>query len=170
MSQTSPEKPIGTTMYILAWAVLFGLMAVGFSDWLASEKNPNQSPDSRLVNGGRELTLRPNRQHHYLSRGTINGQDVTFLLDTGATQVAVPLNLAKQLALKPGRKHYVNTANGTATAYSTQIDSLSIGEIKLYDLKASLNPGMQGEIILLGMNALKQLEFSQKGELLILRQ
>ena len=157
-------------MYILAWVVLFGLMAAAFSDWLASEQNPNQTPDTTVVNGARELTLKPNRQHHYLSAGSINGHAVTFLLDTGATQVAIPLKLAKQLQLKPGRKHYVNTANGRAIAYSTQINSLSVGDIKLYNLNASLNPGMQGEIILLGMNALKQLEFSQKGELLILRQ
>ena len=170
MTQTSSNNKPGTIMYALAWIVLFGLLALFFNDWIEQAYNPNQNPSSIDTGEYRELTLKPNKQHHYLSAGTINGKAVTFLLDTGATHVAIPAKLANQLQLTKGRKHYVNTANGTATAYQTEINQLTLGTIKLHNLPASINPGMQGDLILLGMSALKQLEFSQKGELLILRQ
>jgi aspartyl protease family protein len=157
-------------MYILAWLVLFGLLAGFFNEWLSNLQNPNRNPVTVDASNFKELILQPNRQHHYLSSGTINGEEVVFLLDTGATHVAVPSKLAQHLQLSKGRKHYVDTANGTAIAYQTRINSLTMGNIELHNLAASINPGMQGEVILLGMSALKQLEFTQKGELLILRQ
>ena len=51
----------------------------------------------------------------------------------------------------------------------TELNSVSIGDITVYNVRANLNPGMNGEQILLGMSVLKQLEFTQRGEWLILR-
>ena len=63
----------------------------------------------------------------------------------------------------------VNTANGVATAYATRLSSLRMGAIELYDVSASIVPGMGGEQILLGMSVLKQVDFSQIGDELTLR-
>ena len=46
--------------------------------------------------------LESNRQHHYVASGTINGRPVTFLLDTGATDVVIPAQLADRLKLRRG--------------------------------------------------------------------
>jgi aspartyl protease family protein len=51
----------------------------------------------------------------------------------------------------------------------TNIQRLSIGDIQLDNVRANLNPGFKANEILLGMSALKQLEFTQKGEWLVLR-
>ena len=51
----------------------------------------------------------------------------------------------------------------------TEINKLSIGQITLYNVDANINPGMQSGHVLLGMSALKQLEFTQRGNTLILR-
>ncbi|WP_339668771.1 TIGR02281 family clan AA aspartic protease [Dasania marina] len=170
MNQQSSHSKLGTGMYIMAWVIIIALLGAGFQQWYEDQYNPNQQPDSQYQQGLREVVLKPNHQHHYLVSGTINQQAVVFLLDTGATHVAVPSSLVQRLQLKRGRQQQVTTANGIATAYSTEINKLSFGNITLRNVKASINPGMNGDVILLGMSALKQLEFSQKGDLLILRQ
>ena len=62
-----------------------------------------------------------------------------------------------------------STANGRVKITLTEIATLTLGGITLQNVAANINPGMQGEQILLGMSALKQLEFTQRGETLILR-
>ncbi len=168
--ETDSPRKIGITMIILAWGVLFLLLALFFDDWLQEQQNPNQSPTSKSNNGNIEVVLVPNRQHHYVVSGAINNQEVTFLLDTGATDVVVPSSLAQQLKLVAGRKQYANTANGTIGVYSTQLQSVTIGDIHLHNIQASINPGMDKGVVLLGMSALKQIEFTQRGDTLILRQ
>jgi len=74
------------------------------------------------------------------------------------------------LQLRAGPAFSVSTANGIATAYMTRLDELKMGEIRLTDIKASLNPGLPDDAILLGMNVLKNLELVQRGDTLIIRQ
>ena len=158
-------------MFILAWLVLFGLLAVFFNDWINDQHNPNQHPANRNSEDGPiEVVLRPNRHHHYIVNGLIEGTAVTFLLDTGATDVVIPEQLANRLKLKPGNKQFANTANGTITVYATQLEDINIGGIHLREIRASINPAMNGDVVLLGMSALRQIEFSQRGDTLILRQ
>ena len=171
MNQTNDTpKKMGFTMFILAWVVLFGLMAMFFDDWLGNQHNPNQNPVTNTTAAIREVILLPNRQHHYVVNGSINNTRVVFLLDTGATDVVVPQKLARKLGLKAGQKQYANTANGTIVVYNTQLDSVKIGDIHLRDIRASINPSMGEDVVLLGMSALRQIEFSQQGDTLILRQ
>ena len=112
------------------------------------------------------MRLASSRQGHYLLNGQINGQGVTFLLDTGATQVAVPEALAARLALERGAPITLSTANGRATGWRTRLDQLQLGDIRL----SGVAPGMDGDEVLLGMSALKQLEFTQRDGTLVLRQ
>jgi len=94
---------------------------------------------------------------------------VTFLLDTGATDVVIPAQLAESAGLQPGQAMRAMTANGLVTVYSTTIPTLHLGDITLYDVRASINPGMQGDTVLLGMSALRQVEFTQRADTLTLR-
>jgi aspartyl protease family protein len=161
---------MGKIMMILAWIAGLSLAAMWFSGVEERRFNPNQQPESVTTEDGVEVRLESNPQGHYLVRGAINGRDVTFLLDTGATFVAIPANVADSLGLPRGRRVMVNTANGTAASFTTRIDSLRLGAISLQDVDAGIVPGMGGDEILLGMSALRQLEFSQRGGELILRQ
>lgn len=158
-------------MFVLAWLVFGGLMVLLFSDILDKQHNPNQSVSTRLGEGGsREVVLQRNRYGHYVTDGFINGQSVVFLLDTGATGVAIPAHIAKRLGLVRGRAYQTQTANGTAIAYATQLQSVSVGEIQLNNIRAGISPGLQMDEILLGMSFLKHIEFTQRGDTLILRQ
>jgi aspartyl protease family protein len=125
---------------------------------------------SLSTQGKAEVRLQQNRQGHYVVQGAINEIPVVFLLDTGATQVSIPAHIAEQLQLKSYAASQVNTANGRTTVYQTKLEQLSIGNIYLYDVSAHINPSMQSNEILLGMSALKRVEFSQVGKQLILRE
>ena len=170
MSESSPTRRIGKVMMILAWVAGLFLAVQGFAGVEERKRNPNQMPASMLDGDAVEVRLLANRQGHYLLNGQINGQEVTFLLDTGATFVAIPASVAQRLQLPQGRRFQVNTANGTADSFATTIDRLQLGDIHLRDISAGIVPGMGGNDILLGMSALQQLEFSQQGGELILRQ
>jgi aspartyl protease family protein len=170
-SEDSNPRKMGLTMTVLAWGTLIALLVFFFDDMLETQFNPNQQPNSRMIAGQQaEVILEANKQHHYVTNGTINNEPVVFMLDTGATDVVIPATTAKRLQLTSGRKSYANTANGTVTIYSTHISSLTIGDIKLTNVSAHINPSMDFDEILLGMSALKQIEFTQRGDTLILRQ
>jgi len=170
MAENPPGQQIGKGMMILAWVGVFALLTVFFGNWEGRQINPNQNPESRIEGGVREVVLEGNRRHHYVASGEINGREVVYLLDTGASDVVIPAGLAKKLNLTPGARGYAMTANGRVEVRSTIIERLSLGAITLRQVKASINPGMRGQEILLGMSALKQVEFTQRGNILTLRQ
>lgn len=158
-------------MLILAWVIGLILLTRFFGDWQADQNNPNQNPMSGIAaDGSREIQLLRNRSGHYITNGKINGQTVQFLLDTGATDVVIPEDIARKLNLEYGYPSRANTANGVVTIYNTKIASLQLGEVELRNVRGSINPHMKTGSILLGMSALKQLELIQRDRHLTLRQ
>ena len=165
------QHAMGKSMVFAMWLIILGLLTLFFNNYLEKQHNPNQQVMSReLGDGEREVVLERNRYGHYLANGQINGQPVVFLLDTGATDISIPAHLARRLNLREGRPLTFQTANGLARGYATRLDSVSLGNIRLTDLPASINPNVEQDEILLGMSFLKHLEFNQKGNTLTLRQ
>ena len=163
-------KQFGQGMMAAGSVVALTLLTLYFSSVEQKQFNPNQNPNSLSDNEGASVELIRNKFGHYVVTGEINNQEVEFLLDTGATDVVIPENTAKELGLNRGQASRAYTANGTVTVYNTNIAKLTIGNISLYDVRASINPGMDRSSILLGMSALKQVEFLQQGNSLTLRQ
>ncbi len=164
------NRRIGKWMMFSAWLLGFAMLMVYFNYFLDKEQNPNQSVYSRIdESGNTEVILQRNRYGHYVSNGKINGVTVQFMRDTGATDVAIPEGLAEKLLLRKGPEKRYHTANGMVTAYSTMLDSVLIGPIEVRDVRASINPGLKGKEILLGMSVLKRIEFTQRGDTLILK-
>ena len=165
------QQKIGKSMVFAMWLVLLALLTLFFDKYLGDQQNPNQQVTQReTADGIREVVLERNRYGHYVANGRINGQEVTFLLDTGATDISIPAQVARRLELPRGRQLTFQTANGPARGYATRLQSVSLGNIRLTDLPASINPNVDHEEILLGMSFLKQLEMNQKGRTLTLRQ
>ena len=153
----SSEK-IGQAMTYLAWILFLGLLTFGFNRILEKQNNPNQNVkiaynDDQIA----EVRLQQNRQGHYVATGQINTENVTFLLDTGATQISIPESVANRLNLEKGFPMQVSTANGSIEVYATTLASVSLGAITLYNIKAHINPYMEGKEILLGMNFMRHL-------------
>jgi aspartyl protease family protein len=164
----------GTAMMAIAWVLFMFILAGGFDYLISKRINPNQNivtNEYYLANGlQKEIVLQRNDYGHYVTSGTINDYEVVFLLDTGATDVAVPESLANDIGLIKKKRIVVKTANGNARAYRTRIASVGIGDIKLYDLNATILTNMPGKEILLGMNFLKHFEITQKGKTLTIKQ
>lgn len=169
--QAEEQRRIGGWMYIGFWILLLVVLGSIFSRWLSHERNPNQDVVSHVTAGGeREVILKRNKMGHYFVTGDINGHQVEFMLDTGATDIAIPSSVASRLALRKLGVVQYQTANGVATGYATQLASVRVGNIVLHHLAAGINPHMDGHVVLLGMSFLKQVEFTQRGDTLILRQ
>lgn len=170
-SPTENTNHLGKGMIFAAWILVLGLLTLFFHKWWQNEYNPNQEYLSKTTSEGvREVQLKRNRFGHYLANGKINGQEVIFLLDTGATSVSIPQEIARKLNLKPGLAYSVQTANGVISVYATKLETLELGDIMLQNIRAHINPKMDGSEILLGMVVLKKLELMQKGDTLTLRQ
>ena len=163
-------KRTGTAMIFLSCILGMVVLTFFFSETEKERYNPNRDPKSRVSAHNIEIKLERNFVGHYIANGTINRYPVAFLLDTGATDVVVPASIADKLNLKKGRAGRAMTANGAITVFETNIDHLSLGEINLYNVRASINPSMPSSNVLLGMSALGRIEFVQDGTSLTLIQ
>ena len=171
VTENDVSNKMGKYFVWIAWLIAIALLAFIFQGALDKQWNPNSTPEVYLTEQGlAEVHLKQNRHGHYVTQGMINEQSVTFLLDTGATQVSIPAHIADRLQLRSMGSHRVQTANGIITVYQTNIEQLRIGNIFLYNVAANINPAMQSNEILLGMSALKRVEFRQTGKQLILRE
>jgi len=161
---------MGVVMFLLALGIVLAGLTFYFEDFLARLTNPNQSVSGSVVENIREVELTRNRSGHYVANGVINGAPVVFMLDTGATNVSIPKVVADRIGLTPGARMFATTANGTIEVRATRLASVGLGVIEMKDVQGSINPGMGGEQILLGMAFLKDLELVQRGDTLLLRQ
>ena len=169
--QAAGQRRVGRWMFGLMWLVVLGLLTLGFHYYLARQRNPNEHFEQTVTtDGARVVVLQRNRYGHYVASGSINGQPVEFILDTGATDVAVPEDVARQLGLRRGASARYETANGAAMGYTTRLNVVRLGSIQLRDVRASINPGMADGQVLLGMSFLRHLDFSQTGDRLTITQ
>lgn len=149
----------GTLMIALGWVLLAGLIWWGFEQYL----NPNAGL-ARITASSGEVVLKRGPDGHYRAPGQIDGQAVDFLVDTGATVVAIPEPVGRRLGLGRGVAERVHTANGAAVAYRTRLDRVNLGGAEAADVAAHLVPGMTGDEVLLGMSFLSRFEIAMKGD------
>jgi len=161
---------LGKVLLLGAWVVGLIIAVLAFQDFIEGARNPNRKVQGAPgPDGSLQVVLQRNRAGHYVADGTINGRPVVFLLDTGATQVALPLAVARRLALplRPGGMG--RTANGDVETWSTSLDEVSLGGLSARGVAATVLPGMEGDDVLLGMSYLKRFELIQRGDTLTLR-
>ncbi len=156
-------------MYISAVGMALALLTFLFQGKLANHHNPNREAKAVQMNDEQVLILQKNRAGQYVAPGKINDFRTSFLLDTGATDVAVTPALAKAAGLTPGIAISVQTANGAAIAYRTRIAVISVAGLLAYDVSAAIVPALGGEEALLGMSFLERFEFTQRGTTLTLK-
>jgi aspartyl protease family protein len=169
MRGQTPGRRLGRFMQVLAWGAGLLLATRYFGHWQDRQRNPNPQPASEHAADYVEVRLVGNGRGHFVASGVIDGQAVEFLLDTGASAVAIPAAVAERLGLKRGEPVSLLTAGGHSEGFRTRLASLSLGDIQLHDVPALIAPDYPGDQVLLGMSALRQLEFTQRDGTLLLR-
>jgi aspartyl protease family protein len=119
-----------------------------------------------------EVRIVKDRRGGYFVDGLINGQPVRFLVDTGASSIAMSEAHAARLGIQHrvvGRQIAVGTASGDAIGHLVNLRSLSVSGFRLTDVKAVVIDGDSPRNVLLGMNVLSRFDIDQRENLLILR-
>jgi len=111
------------------------------------------------------------RNDMYVTQGSINNYSVQFMVDTGATWIAMSEGVAKRLGINyfRGTKGYAGTASGIASIYKVTLDKVKVGEIVLRNVKAAVISGYQSNQVLLGISFLKRVEITRTKQVMILK-
>ncbi len=119
--------------------------------------------------GGSQIVLTAGTGGHFVTQGSINGRAVEFLVDTGATNVAMGQDVARRLGIdfEKGELGRSSTANGVVTTYRVRLAKVRIQDVEVYDVEASVLPGSMPNI-LLGNSFLTRFQMKRENEQLTL--
>ena len=121
--------------------------------------------------GGRaSAVLTADSRGHFITNGTINGANVRFLVDTGASMISLGASDARRAGLDPtkGELAYTQTANGMAQVSRVRLHSVRVGDIVLNDVEATVHQ-QDMPVVLLGMSFLNRMEMQRNGDTMTLR-
>jgi aspartyl protease family protein len=119
------------------------------------------------------VTLYAGAGGHFYADGAINGRPVRFLVDTGATTIALSSDEARRLGIDyraRGEPGYASTAGGVVRAWSVTLNRVAVGPILLYNVPAGVIEGPHPREALLGMSFLGRLDMKREGARLELTQ
>lgn len=153
---TFRSRFIASMQQAAIWGLIFcGLIIVySFRDVIEQELYPGTAV---IVNGD-EIELSRARDGHFYAILEINGNDVEFIVDTGATSVVLTQDDAERIGFDPEALRYLgraNTANGTVRTATVRLDQVRFGGTVVNDLKAAVNEGPMFSS-LLGMSYLSR--------------
>ncbi|TAK90217.1 MAG: TIGR02281 family clan AA aspartic protease [Burkholderiaceae bacterium] len=117
----------------------------------------------------KSITLSADARGHFFATGTINGGYMQFLVDTGASSIALGIEDARRLGIKldPSRVGYSNTANGVTAVYKVTLTEVNVEGIVLYGIEAVVLENMHG-MALLGMSFLNRMDMKRDGQTMTL--
>ncbi|MCB1883845.1 MAG: TIGR02281 family clan AA aspartic protease [Geminicoccaceae bacterium] len=163
----------------VVWALIFaGLVGAyawrGEAGFAARRTFAYFSPSEPVLSGEREVTVRVGADGHFRVWAEINGERVQFVVDTGASTIALTVEDARRVGIDLARLDYdqpVITANGQALTAGLDLDAVSIGPIRLDDVPTRVMQAGALDRSLLGMSFLSRLASVElRGSKLVLRQ
>lgn len=155
-----PRELPHTLKLITIWLLVMLVIFLGIKAW------EHQREASRFRQAGDAIVLSRSADGHFHWPGRVNGQQVDFLVDTGATSTALPRALAERAGLTPIGEVRAQTAGGATRGYIARADLELAGGVRAERLQVTVLPDLAGP--LLGMDVLSRLHFSQQaGELRI---
>lgn len=119
--------------------------------------------------GGTKIVMPVGTGGHFFASGTINGKAVQFMVDTGATSIAMGAADAERIGInyKAGQMGRGSTANGVVTMYRVRLASVRIGDVEVYDVEAAVLPEAMPHI-LLGNSFLSRFEMRRAADQMVL--
>jgi aspartyl protease family protein len=146
---------------LLIWCVLLGVAYLVLNSQL--------KPKVALVSAGSsEVSIPRSRDGHFYVAGEINGRAVEFMVDTGASSVAVSTDVARRLGLPRGDSIRVETAGGAVMGEQVAVREVALGGMVIPHVRVLVLPGMATDA-LLGQNVLRYLEVRQVDGRMLLR-
>lgn len=121
---------------------------------------------------GKTVTIAPDTDGMYEISGSINGFQVNFVVDTGATLVSLNKNHAKRIGLNyklEGKESLSQTASGYSKIYLVTLKKVRVGDIELSDVEGAVHDGDFPKVILLGNSFLNRVKLNREGALLLLK-
>ncbi len=128
-----------------------------------------QYASSAFSSDRQRITLAADPRGHFFADGSVNGGVVRFLVDTGASTVALPGSDANRLGIdyRKGPRGIIQTAGGNVIAYRVKLDRVKVGGIELNNVDGVvLEQGL--DIALLGMSFLNRVEMQRDGQSMVL--
>lgn len=118
---------------------------------------------------GTQIVLSAVSGGHFITQGLINGRATQFMVDTGATSVAMGADEAARMGLKfeNGERFYGSTANGTVVGYRVKLTSVRIQDVEVYNVEAAVLPQHMPHI-LLGNSFLTRFQMKRENDTLTL--
>jgi aspartyl protease family protein len=119
------------------------------------------TPDTTTNTDRRSLSIPHDARGHFATEGRIDGQRIAFMVDTGASVVALNESSAARFGLRPSRNDYratVTTANGTVKAAPTRLAVIEVGGLTVRDVDAMVLPDEALSENLLGLSFLSKLK------------
>jgi len=122
-----------------------------------------------VASGGNRIVLPADSRGHYMTQGQINGRAVTFMLDTGATTIALSAIDAQRIGLdySKGQPVQMRTANGNAAGYKLRLQSVRVGDVEVYDIDAIVSQQPM-PYVLLGNSFLNRFSMRRDADEMIL--
>jgi len=120
--------------------------------------------------GSDKIVMTADVQGHFYTTGTVNGTSVRFVVDTGATSIALGPNDARRIGLdlRQGQRGLTSTANGTVVVTRIPLDTVRIGGVTMHNIEAVVLP-TEMPIALLGMSFLNRMEMLRDGSTMTLK-
>lgn len=141
---------------------------------VASSQSASAVSDESPPTGRRSHTIAKDGRGHFSTDGRVDGRRLDFMVDTGASVIALTESSAARIGIRPSRSDYnapVSTANGVVKAARTRLDSVDIGGLEVRDVQAMILPDDVLSENLLGLSYLSRLKrFEFAGGKLVLEQ
>lgn len=165
---------------VLVAIVLIALSLYGVSVLEETVVAPKNDNDVAKVEPGnapnpynvRNVTIRP-ENGQFATDGRVDGRPIAFLVDTGATQIALRESEAARLGYRPHARDYVvtiHTANGEGRAAPIKLGTVEVGDIMVRDVAALVVPDRALSVNLLGMSFLSRVKWVHERGQLVLEQ
>lgn len=121
------------------------------------------------ADGGRRVVMTADASGHFMPQGQINGRSVQFLVDTGASVIAIGAGEARRLNIpfENGQKVGLSTANGNAVGYQIRLGKVQVGDVVVYDVPAVVTPQSM-PFVLLGNSFLNRFQMQRSSDQLTL--
>jgi aspartyl protease family protein len=120
---------------------------------------------SAAKSGGKRIVLTAGSGGHFMTPGQINGRAVQFMVDTGATGIAMSAADAERAGInyKGGQPVQLSTANGVTQGYRVKLNSVRVGDVEVHDIDAVVSPQPM-PYMLLGNSFLSRFQMSRDND------